>query len=98
MEHTKRKKPPKETWRYYHRKDRNSPIVVAKGNANVIFSSTPDVHKLGLGAEIADLSGSIFEPSKVDFHTREIVRRWNAFEQDGFLRKMGLRLIKAVGD
>ena len=64
--------PPKETWWYYHRKDKDSPIEIAKGDANVIFSSTPDTRKMGLGAEIADLSGSNFIQSKVDFHTREM--------------------------
>ncbi len=88
MEQSEGKKLPKETWRYYHRKDKDSPIETAKGNANVIFSSTPDTHKMGLGAEIADLSGSNFIQSKVDFHTREMVRRWDAFEPDGLVGEM----------
>ena len=88
MKRSKGKIPPKETWRYYHRKDKNSPIETAKGNANVIFSSTPDTHRMGLGAEIADLSGSNFLQSKIDFHTRQMVRRWDAFEEDGPVGKL----------
>ncbi len=80
--------PPKETWWYYHRKDKDSPIEIAKGDANVIFSSTPDTRKMGLGAEIADLSGSNFIQSKVDFHTREMVRRWDVFEEGGLVGEM----------
>lgn len=89
MKRSEGERPPKEIWRYYHRKDKDSPIEMAKGNANVIFSSTPDTHKMGLGAEIADLSGSPFVPKKVDFHTRQMVDRWAAFEPDGIVGEMG---------
>lgn len=69
---TKKKSPPKETWRVYHRKDKESRIENETGNANVIFSSTPDTERMGLGCEIADLSGSNFMASKVNRHAHLI--------------------------
>ncbi len=59
----------KETWKAYHRKDADAPIENANGNANVIFSSTPDTAKMGLCCEIADLSGNRFIESKKNRHT-----------------------------
>ena len=69
---TKQKFPVKETWEVYHRKDKKAPIENVNDNANVIFSSTPDTKKMGLGSQIADLSGSNFIKSKVNRHTHLI--------------------------
>jgi len=68
----KKRLPPKETWAVYHRKDRTSKIENATDNANVIFSSTPDTERMGLGSEIADLSGSNFIESKANRHAHLI--------------------------
>ena len=68
----KKKMLPKETWTAYYRKNRDSQIENANGNANVIFSSTPDTEKMGLGSEITDLSGSNFIESKANRHTHLI--------------------------
>ncbi len=68
----KERKPPKETWTAYHRKDKDSSIEHANGNANLILSSTPDTEKMGLGAVVVDMSGSRFIESKTDRHIRLI--------------------------
>ena len=61
-----------ETGECYHRKDKDSPIELEDGNANVILSSTPDTKRMGLGTVIADLSNSRFIGKKVNRHTHLI--------------------------
>ena len=68
------KNPPKETWTAYHRKDKDSPIENAHGNANIILSSTPDTERWGLGSVVLDLDGSNFIESKTDRHARLVSR------------------------
>ena len=60
---------PKETWTAYHRKDKDSPIENADGNANIILSSTPDTERMRLGAVAVDMSGSPYIESKTNKHT-----------------------------
>ncbi len=63
---TKKRIPPKETWTAYYRKDKDSSIEHANGNANLILSSTPDTKKMGLGGVVLDMSNSRYIESKTD--------------------------------